>query len=386
MANVETLPKYARLAQQIKNDIAQGTLAPGDQLPSFAVLRRDHGATPTTVERVIATLEREGLVERKHGKGVFVRLSPPERTSRPVSALMRRSVAVLNLTLADLERTPSHAPGWADNISVGVADSLRLSSLHALAVNDVTSPESVAADIISLRPAGLIVPEVPDPPAAYFHIVHAVAGAGIPVVAYRGGDDLANIDRVTSDFESGSYQLTKWLIERGRRRLVNLWPDLAGAWWYGPRLAGYRRAMIEANLEPLAPVLTPYIDHAPSAEEMDGSVRTVAGYMAEHITGSQPVDAILAVSDGYVPEIAAMLRLFHRAPNQDVDIAGYDNYWLEMVSPHIPKVLPLATVDKQNHLIGEALVGLLKDRCEGRLGTAPVQRVIPQVLMEVQSG
>src|SRR5690606_8671008 len=49
-----------------------GEYQPGDRLPSFSEMRRDFGATPTTVQRVYAELESAELIERRTGSGVFV--------------------------------------------------------------------------------------------------------------------------------------------------------------------------------------------------------------------------------------------------------------------------------------------------------------------------
>src|SRR5690606_7824493 len=64
--------KYARLAHELRQRILVGELQPGDRLPSFAEFRTQHGLTLSTIEKALSTLERDGLIERFHGKGVFV--------------------------------------------------------------------------------------------------------------------------------------------------------------------------------------------------------------------------------------------------------------------------------------------------------------------------
>jgi DNA-binding transcriptional MocR family regulator len=46
--------------------------APGTRLPSVRELARRHQASPVTVQRVVSTLEREGLVDAQPGHGTFV--------------------------------------------------------------------------------------------------------------------------------------------------------------------------------------------------------------------------------------------------------------------------------------------------------------------------
>ena len=73
MAAVQPDPRaYMRLAALIREQIAHGELAPGGQLPSIAVLRRDHGHSRQTVGKAMRVLEGEGLIYRVPGLGYYV--------------------------------------------------------------------------------------------------------------------------------------------------------------------------------------------------------------------------------------------------------------------------------------------------------------------------
>jgi GntR family transcriptional regulator len=63
---------YIRLAALIRQQIASGKLAPGAQLPSIAVLRREHGHSRQTVGKAMRILEREELIYRVPGLGYYV--------------------------------------------------------------------------------------------------------------------------------------------------------------------------------------------------------------------------------------------------------------------------------------------------------------------------
>ena len=65
-------PKYLDLAKQLRADLQTGRLKPGDRLPSFVELRNEHRVSRGTVEKVHALLERDGLIVREQGRGVFV--------------------------------------------------------------------------------------------------------------------------------------------------------------------------------------------------------------------------------------------------------------------------------------------------------------------------
>ncbi|MEU1689565.1 winged helix-turn-helix domain-containing protein [Micromonospora sp. NPDC005707] len=65
-------PKWEQLADQIRSQIESGDLAPGDQLPSTAQLKAQHGVSATVVRQAILVLQTQGWVQGVHGLGVFV--------------------------------------------------------------------------------------------------------------------------------------------------------------------------------------------------------------------------------------------------------------------------------------------------------------------------
>ena len=78
------VPVYRQMIDQIKYYVASGALKAEDQLPSIRELAQALAINPTTVVRVYSELEREGVVEMRHGKGAFItasgrRLSASER-------------------------------------------------------------------------------------------------------------------------------------------------------------------------------------------------------------------------------------------------------------------------------------------------------------------
>lgn len=69
------LPLYRRLHLTIARLIAEAAWVPGDALPPELELSRSFGVAPGTVRKAIDELVRDGLVERRHGAGNFVRRS-----------------------------------------------------------------------------------------------------------------------------------------------------------------------------------------------------------------------------------------------------------------------------------------------------------------------
>jgi GntR family transcriptional regulator len=65
-------PIYRQLAQQIREAVARGQLAPEARLPSVRDLSRQLVVNPNTVARVYTELERDGVLNTRPGLGVFV--------------------------------------------------------------------------------------------------------------------------------------------------------------------------------------------------------------------------------------------------------------------------------------------------------------------------
>lgn len=65
-------PKWAQLADHIRDQIATGELAPGDKLPSTVQLSREHGVSAIVVRQAMLVLKTEGRVEGVQGVGMFV--------------------------------------------------------------------------------------------------------------------------------------------------------------------------------------------------------------------------------------------------------------------------------------------------------------------------
>ena len=70
------LPRHFRVYRLVAEQIAQGELAPGAQLPSERSLCDQLHVSRTTVRRALAALSEDGLVESAPGRGTFVTGGP----------------------------------------------------------------------------------------------------------------------------------------------------------------------------------------------------------------------------------------------------------------------------------------------------------------------
>src|SRR5246127_6026147 len=66
------LPAYQRIQSVIRKRIDAGHLRPGDVVASERDLAKIHEVSLMTARHALASLEREGIVERRRGIGTFV--------------------------------------------------------------------------------------------------------------------------------------------------------------------------------------------------------------------------------------------------------------------------------------------------------------------------
>lgn len=65
--------RYGALAAAIRHRVADGEWAPGTALPAETKLASEHGVALGTLRRALELLAEQGLIERQHGRGTFVR-------------------------------------------------------------------------------------------------------------------------------------------------------------------------------------------------------------------------------------------------------------------------------------------------------------------------
>ena len=94
-----TAPQYARIKEALRSEIAQGTLAPGDRVPSENQLAAQYSVSRMTARRALLELADNGVLLRTQGLGSFV------ADSRPMSSINQ----VRNIAEDIAQRGHSHS-------------------------------------------------------------------------------------------------------------------------------------------------------------------------------------------------------------------------------------------------------------------------------------
>lgn len=97
------VPVYRQIAEQIRLQVEQGELLPGDRLPPIRELARDLGINRDTVGTAYETLAAEGVVDARVGRGTFVRGLRPR--ARATAAPIEPQLSDAAERLIEFERT-----------------------------------------------------------------------------------------------------------------------------------------------------------------------------------------------------------------------------------------------------------------------------------------
>lgn len=80
---------YEELVDQLQALVLSGRLQPGEKLPTTNQLTAKFAVSRTVVREAIGALAEKGLVEVKHGKGVYVLSPTPDRLIEPMQLLLK---------------------------------------------------------------------------------------------------------------------------------------------------------------------------------------------------------------------------------------------------------------------------------------------------------
>lgn len=70
------VPPYRQIADQLRADIADGSIPIGRRIPSLVELEQRYGVARDTLRKAVKVLKDEGLVETVNGMGVYVTAVP----------------------------------------------------------------------------------------------------------------------------------------------------------------------------------------------------------------------------------------------------------------------------------------------------------------------
>ena len=333
------IPRYIKLAENLRRQMADKVLNPGDRLPSFAEMKQRHGVSQDTLERANALLEREGLIVRMQGRGVFV--AEPPRANR-VGATKRSLLSVImNPDLRDNE--------YYMRILNGIAKEAHLREAEIMLCQVCSNNDWSQSD-------GIIVTF---PSIALRQHLSANQPENVPYAAtlHPGFYDMPC---VMADEEAGIAASIEHLVALGHRRIgyLTIQKILTPTARAEHRLDAYRTALAAAGIEVDERWERPLRDsgHEPVMDFMELG-RIKMKLWLEDNWAELECTALLAHNDETaIGMMQALNDAGIRVP-EDVSLVGFDG-----ISPGRCVRPQLSTVAVPLEDIGAAAVGAVLDR------------------------
>lgn len=367
----------AKALDTLRTWIIEGHLSDGQALPSERNLSEKLQVARSSVRWALEALQSQGLISAQGPRTRVVSISVRSAATDP---LLEHSVVVFSpvpIPASSEFFDPSKAM-WSEAIARGAMQGVAGAGLHLVSLNHAHITDEVVLHIIDGQPKGILIPEIPDDQRVR-KLIALIARRKVCLVAYSGRLEPELCDQVMSDHEAGAYELAKWLIGKGYKRILQVWHGPGDQYWLPRRKAGYERALREAGLKAMEPVVMPVPPGGMFPDPVKSRARTYAGFLVDHLIGPEPVDALMAACDDMVFGLASACRLCGKMPNADLAIVGYDNIWRQMgVADELP---PMATVDRRNFECGQEMFRLLMERVEGRLPIEPQRRLVKPMLV-----
>jgi len=301
-------PKYHQLRKHLADQIASQRIRVGDQLPSEDELARKYSLSRNTVRQALEHLDKEGYIERSHGRGTFVIADQPRRSS---SAWMVIVPDIRYPVFPELIRS--------------IEDVAREHGISLILGNSDYRPEQQLAYIeraLHERLAGVALSPLltGDQNAPR---LNALKSAGIPLVFLVRGIPGVEAPQVVCRNRLGGYLATKHLTALGHRRIGYLsWPRYTVNL---DRFAGHLEALQEAGI----PEREEYVRFAPDPDPTDmewpeKSDRFVVKTALEMLEMKDPPTALFVPRDLTAFLVYQAIEDTGRRIPDDVSLVGFD--------------------------------------------------------------
>lgn len=365
------LPLYYQVYSSFKERIDNGEFQPGDALPPERTLVHDYGVSRITIVKAMDLLEKEMIVERQQGRGTFVREPISEETT------------ILPGSIGFLPGGVLHPYHYDVQLGVARVAARNHFHLHVIGLDQGSRVDvNTLFKMVTTAVDGLVV--YPRPDNQDLALYQKLKEHNIPFVMVDRYYKEINTDFVVFDEEKAGYELTKYLIEQGHTCIAAMVHREIDTSSIRNRLAGYRRALTEANI-PLNDDwiwLDVYRKLRP-ARGMKGN-QEMTSLLKDKIEKYKPTALFCINTDvaerltfdlmSINAERARIAVIKNGAPDYElaIEVATFGNKAPEEYGP-----FNVATALQPGEILGEKAAELLAKRLDGSLLTEPVAMTVP---------
>ncbi|MCC7350654.1 MAG: GntR family transcriptional regulator [Phycisphaerales bacterium] len=214
ISTIQGHAKYKQAKQEIYQHILRTGAKPGDKVCTEAVLMKDLGISVTTARRALEELVREGILDRRVGKGTFFKSLPVEtgKASSTVLLLGHQSWQFLREDV------------YFGRIIGALGERLRQAGLRQVVlINDWGhDPETELEDIRNHNPAAIIYSYGSDNSRPF---ILSMLALGVPLMVYGNRLEGLQAGQIYFDEQQGGALAAQHFSERGYQTVATIAPQ-----------------------------------------------------------------------------------------------------------------------------------------------------------------
>jgi DNA-binding LacI/PurR family transcriptional regulator len=335
-------PKYQRIFEELKTDIASGRYRHGQKMPSEAALMNRTGMSRITVVRALRELQVAGLVERIAGSGTF---------ARGATSLETRAF-LFGLLIPELGTTEIFAPICRAIASSPAAKPHALLWGNGGAASTAKQALSLLEQFISRSVDGVFFAPLEfgaDADKINHRILRRLRKVKIATVLLdRRVSRLSSRDRadITGlNHRHAAYVVTEHLLKTGCRKLCFVTSRSVSS-SVVDRLAGFHQAVADSGLGGIS--------------EAHFDLETDSTAFRRWARSGRP-RGVICVNDQVAGQVLHLATLWKLSVPEDLRLTGIDDVGYASILP-----VPLTTVKQPIEQIGQTALQLMLERIHSR--------------------
>ena len=308
--------KLDRVITGLRKRIQSAEWQPGSLLPGEVELSQDLKVSRMTLRSGLALLEKEGIIERKQGKGTFV------AGPRPSGKRINHTLAILVYKSDEALDADSYRHQLMLGMQSALQDSGFSSSIHSIPRGEKIIDFIRKHETLAMGWGGVLTYS----PLIDLDSLAWLERMSVPIVSLTTPPAVLKISYVDLDSFAGGEMAMRHLLEKGRRRPVVLdsWPaGSSGA----ARLAGYRKALSDFQVT---------VPEKFFIERRDPNIRSsqkaAFDLVLPLLTAKTPVDSVIVYGEHPTIGVYQAIEKSGRRVGKDISVVHYNDYpWLREV-------------------------------------------------------
>ena len=258
---------YRKVYQELREQIENRTLTPGDRLPPEAELSQIYQVSSITVKRALSMLQEDGLVKRVQGKGTFVRdqhqpaaqvKAQPEQTSggrRKVGLILEHVTSAFGLDML-YELTAR-------------LDEAGYQLIVRFSFSNIDKEAELIGELMDMGAVGLLI--MPCYDSYYSKTILRLILEDFPVVLIDKRMEGLPVSTVCTDGYEATRGMVRHLKECGCRTVAALTVNPSSSSSLGDRKRGFRKGVKENGMESVGECVVPWqTDHMLNTTSEEG--------------------------------------------------------------------------------------------------------------------